>query len=253
MNCLYKYFYENNNNFTNKNVHNIISNNNAYNHIYKNHAYLFNVYSNYTTNPLIPNRNIFITQNQPLATKTQDIKNAEKNKIKNKSNVYYNENCSNESENSTSPDKLNMGYPWFNNSNYSNINNTGIKNVDNNNINKCHNYNKKKPFGGNNNAKADANNTIESSQKKKKKPFTEREGDWVCFKCKNLNFSFRLKCNRCLISKQDNQLLAYNNQENTTAQVNFNNDNINNLNNSLFLNGATKSSKESFLEKLFSS
>ena len=24
-----------------------------------------------------------------------------------------------------------------------------------------------------------------------------REGDWVCFNCNNLNFSFRKKCNRC--------------------------------------------------------
>lgn len=32
---------------------------------------------------------------------------------------------------------------------------------------------------------------------KKKKPFIEREGDWICAKCKNLNFAFRIRCNRC--------------------------------------------------------
>ena len=32
---------------------------------------------------------------------------------------------------------------------------------------------------------------------KKKKPFIEREGDWICAKCKNLNFAFRVRCNRC--------------------------------------------------------
>jgi hypothetical protein len=24
-----------------------------------------------------------------------------------------------------------------------------------------------------------------------------RNGDWICIKCNNLNFSFRKKCNRC--------------------------------------------------------
>jgi len=44
-----------------------------------------------------------------------------------------------------------------------------------------------------------------NNNKKKKKPFIEREGDWVCYKCKNLNFSFRLTCNRCQITKEDNE------------------------------------------------
>ena len=46
-----------------------------------------------------------------------------------------------------------------------------------------------------------------SSDKKKKKPFVERVGDWVCIKCKNLNFSFRLTCNRCQLSKEDSEKL----------------------------------------------
>ena len=37
----------------------------------------------------------------------------------------------------------------------------------------------------------------------KKKPFQERAGDWVCLKCKNLNFSFRVVCNRCQCAKDD--------------------------------------------------
>lgn len=32
---------------------------------------------------------------------------------------------------------------------------------------------------------------------KKSKCFVEREGDWICVHCKNLNFSFRAVCNRC--------------------------------------------------------
>ena len=37
--------------------------------------------------------------------------------------------------------------------------------------------------------------------KRKQKPFTEREGDWICNHCKNLNFAFRLECNRCKFPK----------------------------------------------------
>ena len=34
-------------------------------------------------------------------------------------------------------------------------------------------------------------------QTKKVKTFAERSGDWVCTSCKNLNFAFRIICNRC--------------------------------------------------------
>lgn len=30
-----------------------------------------------------------------------------------------------------------------------------------------------------------------------------REGDWVCFGCNNLNFSFRKKCNRCKVQTRE--------------------------------------------------
>ena len=36
---------------------------------------------------------------------------------------------------------------------------------------------------------------------KKKKTLVEREGDWLCPKCKNLNFAFRILCNRCKLDK----------------------------------------------------
>ena len=49
-----------------------------------------------------------------------------------------------------------------------------------------------------------------SSENKKKKPFTERVGDWVCIKCKNLNFSFRVICNRCNLSKAESEILFEN-------------------------------------------
>ena len=40
--------------------------------------------------------------------------------------------------------------------------------------------------------------------KRKQNPFTEREGDWICNNCKNLNFSFRIECNRCKLPKGNN-------------------------------------------------
>ena len=40
---------------------------------------------------------------------------------------------------------------------------------------------------------------------KTKKPFEIREGDWTCSNCNNLNFSFRVKCNRCQITKEESE------------------------------------------------
>ena len=48
-------------------------------------------------------------------------------------------------------------------------------------------------------------NKIQSYKKGKKgkflKGFKERDGDWTCYYCKNLNFTFRNICNRCHITK----------------------------------------------------
>lgn len=76
-----------------------------------------------------------------------------------------------------------------------------------------------------NNVNMNVNNNFQKNQNQKsyynkleikfKKPFIEREGDWVCNYCKNLNFSFRLKCNRCTLQKD---FLSFN-------EVNFNNNN----------------------------
>lgn len=45
------------------------------------------------------------------------------------------------------------------------------------------------------------NHSNSNTNGKKAKSFQEREGDWVCSVCRNLNFSFRKTCNRCKISK----------------------------------------------------
>ena len=39
------------------------------------------------------------------------------------------------------------------------------------------------------------------NKRKKRYSFEIREGDWGCKKCNNLNFSFRIKCNRCGVEK----------------------------------------------------
>lgn len=36
---------------------------------------------------------------------------------------------------------------------------------------------------------------------KNNKRFVKKEGDWTCFRCKNINFSFRTLCNRCRLPK----------------------------------------------------
>ena len=49
--------------------------------------------------------------------------------------------------------------------------------------------------------------------KKKGRPFTERQGDWICKFCKNLNFAFRNECNRCKAPKRDSQENIKQNEE----------------------------------------
>jgi Zn finger protein HypA/HybF involved in hydrogenase expression len=45
---------------------------------------------------------------------------------------------------------------------------------------------------------------LKPKQPEKKKQLQERIGDWICLKCRNLNFSFRVVCNRCQTSKSEN-------------------------------------------------
>ena len=46
---------------------------------------------------------------------------------------------------------------------------------------------------------------VEKKKNKKKQEFVEREGDWSCYRCKNINFSFRDKCNKCQLSKEESE------------------------------------------------
>ena len=51
------------------------------------------------------------------------------------------------------------------------------------------------------------NNKKDKIKKNKKKKFYEKEGDWLCYKCKNINFAFRKKCNKCGISLEESENL----------------------------------------------
>ena len=63
-------------------------------------------------------------------------------------------------------------------------------------------------FNNNNNFN---NESHHNNSKNKKKPLDKRKGDWICPKCKNLNFSFRVVCNRCQLPKPSN-LMTLNEQ-----------------------------------------
>lgn len=59
----------------------------------------------------------------------------------------------------------------------------------------------------------DNNQNKKIEDKKKKRNFVKRDGDWICSRCQNLNFAFRIFCNRCKLPKDDKCLkLNYNNK-----------------------------------------
>ena len=73
-------------------------------------------------------------------------------------------------------------------------------------------------------------NMYNKFQTRKMRPFTERIGDWICKNCRNLNFAFRLECNRCKLPKKD----IIDNYKNVNDNVynNLKNDSgLNNINN----------------------
>ena len=53
-------------------------------------------------------------------------------------------------------------------------------------------------------------NNIDPNLRNKKQQFIERPGDWICYNCQNLNFTFRTNCNRCHMPKIENMKLIHN-------------------------------------------
>ena len=69
-----------------------------------------------------------------------------------------------------------------------------------------------------------------NSEEKTKLPLEIREGDWICLYCNNLNFSFRIKCNRCGLLRKSSEYLLNKNHYNNKYQYIGNNNNYNNNN-----------------------
>jgi hypothetical protein len=89
--------------------------------------------------------------------------------------------------------------PYNNNNNNNNKNNILFnKNMINNN-----NKNNKNPYINsilNNNNNLNLYNNINNNYY-----YRDQKKDWVCSFCNNLNFSFRMKCNRCKANKEESE------------------------------------------------
>ena len=55
------------------------------------------------------------------------------------------------------------------------------------------------------NIKIESTKKKKEERRKKKNNFVKREGDWICYKCKNLNFAFRSFCNKCKLPKKESE------------------------------------------------
>ena len=73
--------------------------------------------------------------------------------------------------------------------------------------------------------KSKCNKAQAKEEQNSKHTIKEREGDWICFVCKNHNFSFRIKCNRCDIFKTESEYLRVKNFTNKGIYSNVISDN----------------------------
>ena len=82
-------------------------------------------------------------------------------------------------------------------------------------------YGHENKFDGNKKYKVLVPFTVLKNNIKMKKPFEIREGDWTCSNCNNLNFSFRVKCNRCNITKEQSEQNKQKDSNNKDKDKNF--------------------------------
>ena len=75
---------------------------------------------------------------------------------------------------------------------------------------KCNRCKKPKNFLDYKNIKNNDSN-VNKNNFEGKIQFSDKEGDWICFNCKNINFAFRKICNRCQLSKIESNNLSKNN------------------------------------------
>ena len=88
-------------------------------------------------------------------------------------------------------------------------------------------------------------NMYNKFQARKVRPFTERTGDWICKNCRNLNFSFRIECNRCKLPKKD----IIDNYKNINDNINSNVKNDQSLN--LYNNSNNNNSSYNFYKNSY--
>ena len=174
-------------------------------------------------NESIPNnKNLYC---MPLFSYNNPNNNYKKNKKRNTNEFNEFLNSNNNIPNGNSINNKNNSYNYNNLPNYNLINYNNINyNINNPNI---YIHSKLKNIGENNNQdraqnfqlfsypnlneENNYNNQLENfninlkkkpkTGKKSKKHFEVREGDWTCLKCYNLNFAFRVNCNRCGLPK----------------------------------------------------
>ena len=174
----------NNNQFiNNKNINNYNNNNYINNNLYfLNNNYpqnqIFNI--NYINLPNFPNNNNILNRRKMSYSIEADFIGNYFNNILSQKNIK-NQNEANFIHFSNQANLNSMLFSY--NELQDNIKNQGMNN---NNINK-------------NNIKKNSGNI-----KTLKKPLDKRKGDWYCPKCNNLNFAFRVVCNRCQLQKPKN-------------------------------------------------
>ena len=170
----------NNNIFINNNNNNITNINNYNNNYINNNLLLMNNNNNYPQQ--IFNINYINLNNFP---NNPCINNNIINKRKLSYNLeggYYFNNILFPNTNQNQPNLNPMFFSY--NEDHENCQNKG-----NNTNNKNNKINNKK---------------IVNNGKSNKKPFDKRKGDWRCPSCNNLNFAFRVICNRCKLQKPNN-------------------------------------------------
>ena len=171
------FFYGNNNN-SNSQLLNI--NNNKFEHTTLNYNNTNNKYTYIKSNrPFTMNNMIFMN----LINKNQNEKQQQKKNIKKLSEKLIKHNLQDSNKN-VSEIKNIKEKVFCENSNHFKCN-SSIYNTNHNIINTENNN----------------NNSNTQNKKDKKKKQLQREGDWICLECQNMNFSFRTKCNKCSFEK----------------------------------------------------
>ena len=144
-------------------------------------------------NIIIEDKNKIIEQKEPEEKKPEEIKDNENKEksgnSKEKQKEKTNNNNKNYYKNQYQYQIPFVQFPYVTQPILKSINQMGYENK----------------FDGNKKYQVIVPFTVLKKNVKTKKPFEIREGDWTCSNCNNLNFSFRVKCNRCELAKEQSE------------------------------------------------